>query len=75
MSNISKYARVKFISNDNNVGDKMIFVEKVKKNERIVDLGGAVCKLVRGTWYQKVTNGWLELKSLGQLYVDPVIFD
>lgn len=72
---VSKYDRVKFISNDSGINDQMIFAEKVEKKERIVDLGGAVCKLVKGTWYQKVTNGWLELKSLGQLYIDPVIFD
>lgn len=75
MSNISKYARVKFISNDSNIEDKTIFVEKAAVTDRVIDLGGVVCKLIKGTWYQKVTNGWLELKSLGQLYIDPIIFD
>lgn len=74
LQNIENTIITQLIPHDKSEAPRMISCEVMSKSERVVDAGGICAKFVDGSWMQKVTEGWVKIRHLGELVHDPVIF-
>lgn len=74
LQNIENTIITQLIPHDKTQDPRMVACEVMDPSERVVDAGGICAKFVDGGWMQKVAEGWVKIRHLGELVHDPAIF-